>query len=420
MTVEHGPSLGQRRTTRVDSTPTDDADPRRPAIGASQRNGRDQALGRRRLARWRLIVVTAWSLPRWESLQACSYFQYRPDRQVDDAAAHQAIAGSIRRCRGGVVVFPRQLRSLISPRRSRISPAIFWPTTTNSPRTIVAPTGAAEANHVRRPRWFGPPFRSCIPDSAVVLVFVDQIATSKDKPKTGEDQERRPGDADKGQRFLADREIGSAVVTAPFAPSWFSSIDWTAGVILIARERRYRCRKLHGHCRVNALEEHAMRSTGTVTTATLLAASAFGALGHGGHRPTRQPRRKSPSTGRTAPRPSAIGPRPMTSTTARRRSPAHGPSARHARRFMNATGTVTSDQGWSAPIYMQDGTIWDVKHEVPNWERCTDGTAFTGQQTYSFYPVDNASGGSQLGSPILAGKDKTIGPSGACGQNQWS
>ena len=25
----------------------------------------------------------------------------------------------------------------------------------------------------------------------------------------------------------------------------------------------------------------------------------------------------------------------------------------------------------------------------------------------------------QLGSPTLAGKDKTVGPSGACGQNPW-
>jgi hypothetical protein len=29
------------------------------------------------------------------------------------------------------------------------------------------------------------------------------------------------------------------------------------------------------------------------------------------------------------------------------------------------------------------------------------------------------SGGFIIGSPALAGKDKTIGPSGACGQSQW-
>lgn len=81
-------------------------------------------------------------------------------------------------------------------------------------------------------------------------------------------------------------------------------------------------------------------------------------------------------------------------------------------------GTVTSDQGWTAPIYMLDGEMWKVRREVPNWERCEDGTAFTGQQTFFFYPV-NDNGGYQLGSSVYSGKDKTVGPSGACGQNNW-
>ena len=81
-------------------------------------------------------------------------------------------------------------------------------------------------------------------------------------------------------------------------------------------------------------------------------------------------------------------------------------------------GTLTSDQGWSAPIYLNDGEMWKAKREVPNWERCEDGTAYPGQQTFYFYPV-NEYGGYQLGSPTFAGKDKTVGPSGACGQNQW-
>ena len=88
--------------------------------------------------------------------------------------------------------------------------------------------------------------------------------------------------------------------------------------------------------------------------------------------------------------------------------------------FQECNGTMKSDQGWSAPIYMLDGTMWYVKHEVRNWERCQDGTAFTGKQTYWFYPADPAGSGEfQIGSPVMAGKDKTIGPSGACGQNQW-
>jgi hypothetical protein len=87
--------------------------------------------------------------------------------------------------------------------------------------------------------------------------------------------------------------------------------------------------------------------------------------------------------------------------------------------FEECAGTVTSDQGWSAPLYTRDGNRWYVKHEVANWERCPDGTAYTGQQTYTFYPVGASNGLSQLGSPTLTGLNTTIGPSGACGQNRW-
>jgi hypothetical protein len=86
--------------------------------------------------------------------------------------------------------------------------------------------------------------------------------------------------------------------------------------------------------------------------------------------------------------------------------------------FQECHGTVTSDKGWSAPLYMNDGEMWKLKHVVPNWERCEDGTAFDGQQIFYFYPVHD-DGGYQVGSPTLAGRDKTVGPSGACGQNQW-
>ncbi|AGP62364.1 hypothetical protein OEM_08280 [Mycobacterium intracellulare subsp. yongonense 05-1390] len=67
---------------------------------------------------------------------------------------------------------------------------------------------------------------------------------------------------------------------------------------------------------------------------------------------------------------------------------------------------------------MLDGEMWWVKRELPNWETCPDGSSYPGQQTYSFFPVDS-NGGFELGSPTLAGKDKTIGPSGACRVNKW-
>jgi hypothetical protein len=80
-------------------------------------------------------------------------------------------------------------------------------------------------------------------------------------------------------------------------------------------------------------------------------------------------------------------------------------------------GTVTSDQGWSAPLKMTDGLNWYVKRDIPNWETCPDGTTFTAKDYYMFYPANPESGENTPGSPVLAGRNQTIGPSGACGTN---
>jgi hypothetical protein len=82
---------------------------------------------------------------------------------------------------------------------------------------------------------------------------------------------------------------------------------------------------------------------------------------------------------------------------------------------LTCSGTVTSDQGWTAPMSFISGT-WFVKRDLPNWEQCWDGTAATGHQIYRFYPVDE-NGSLVAGSPMLVGEDATTGPSGACGWN---
>jgi hypothetical protein len=86
--------------------------------------------------------------------------------------------------------------------------------------------------------------------------------------------------------------------------------------------------------------------------------------------------------------------------------------------YDDCTGQVTSDQGWSAPLTIHDGSLWYVRRDVPNWEFCEDGTAVTGRQTFTFTPV-GPDGMVLRGSPTLAGQDKTVGPSGACGMNRW-
>jgi hypothetical protein len=81
------------------------------------------------------------------------------------------------------------------------------------------------------------------------------------------------------------------------------------------------------------------------------------------------------------------------------------------------TGTVTSDFGWTAPIY-KTGGVWYVKRTVDNWEPCPDGTAAPGLQVFRF--VATTPDGSQTDptSTMLVGEDQTTGQAGACGINK--
>jgi hypothetical protein len=79
--------------------------------------------------------------------------------------------------------------------------------------------------------------------------------------------------------------------------------------------------------------------------------------------------------------------------------------------FLDCTGRVTSDQGWSADARYLSG-VWRVVRTAENWEPCADGTAAPGEQSFQFWPDKGSP-------PNLTGWDKTIGPSGACGFNRW-
>lgn len=80
------------------------------------------------------------------------------------------------------------------------------------------------------------------------------------------------------------------------------------------------------------------------------------------------------------------------------------------------TGTVTSDQGWTAPIY-QTGGEWYVKHVVPNWIPCPDGSTAPGLQVFRFKGMTPGGDTADPTSNTLIGEDATTGPSGACGRS---
>ncbi len=83
----------------------------------------------------------------------------------------------------------------------------------------------------------------------------------------------------------------------------------------------------------------------------------------------------------------------------------------------DCAGTVTSDQGWSAPIYTVNG-LYYVKRSLPEWRFCADGTPIEGLQVYKLYPV-GLDGHVDLASNEYTGEQQTTGPSGSCGRNQW-
>lgn len=82
------------------------------------------------------------------------------------------------------------------------------------------------------------------------------------------------------------------------------------------------------------------------------------------------------------------------------------------------SGQVTSDAGWSADI-VTTNSEYVVTRELPDWQRCADGTGrtVTGHQRYRFFPV-SAAGFLSPGSQVFAGFDKTSGESGGCSLNE--
>jgi Flp pilus assembly protein TadG len=81
------------------------------------------------------------------------------------------------------------------------------------------------------------------------------------------------------------------------------------------------------------------------------------------------------------------------------------------------TGTVTSDWGWTAPIYQKSG-VWYVKRTVDNWQPCPDGSAAAGLQVYRFFTANPDATAVDPASTTLMGDDQTTGLSGSCGSSK--
>jgi Mce-associated membrane protein len=185
MTVEHGSSLDSTETA-IDSmeTPPADEDGGPPACQGLARVSGLAVIRRwihRCLARWPSIVATVLVVTAVGLAAGLFFILHRPDQQIDDAAAHRAIGAA---SDGAVAVLsysPDNLDHDFAKAKSHLT-GDFLAYYNKFTEQLVTPM--AQQKHITQAAKV---VRAAVlelhPDSAAVLVFLNQTATSKDKPE---------------------------------------------------------------------------------------------------------------------------------------------------------------------------------------------------------------------------------------------
>ena len=188
MTVERGSSLdGTEKAIDDAETSPADGDARPPATagpGRLRRLGAIRRRPRRHLARWRSIVATTLVIAAVGVAAGVYLIVYRPDQRVGDAAAHRAIQAA---SDGAVAVLSYSYDHLnrdFNNAKSHLTGDFlaYYNKFTDDAIAPVAEKGqlTATAKVIRAA------VSELHPDSAVVLVFVDQTTASvkKKDPET--------------------------------------------------------------------------------------------------------------------------------------------------------------------------------------------------------------------------------------------
>jgi Mce-associated membrane protein len=184
MTVEHGSSLDSTETAS-DSVEIPDAgeDARPPTDEGSARFGRGTAIrqwARRWSARWRSIIATTLVVAAVGVAAGVYFFLYRPDQQVGDAAAHRAIQTA---SDGAVAVLsyaPDHVDHDFDKAKSYLT-GDFLAYYTKFTEQIAAM--ALQKHVTQTAKVVRAAVSEMHPNSAVVLVFINLTATSKEKPE---------------------------------------------------------------------------------------------------------------------------------------------------------------------------------------------------------------------------------------------
>jgi Mce-associated membrane protein len=177
MTVEPGSSLDSTEAA-IDSTETPSARERWVRVGGLATIGR---WTRWCLAKWHSIVATVLVVAAVGSALSLFFIFYRPDRQVDDATAGRAIKAA---SDGAVDVLSYSYTALdhdFAKAKSHLT-GDFLSYYSKFTEQFVAPV-AQQGQLTTTAKVIRAAVSDLHPNSAVVLVFVDQTTASKQKPE---------------------------------------------------------------------------------------------------------------------------------------------------------------------------------------------------------------------------------------------
>jgi Mce-associated membrane protein len=183
MTVEHGSSLDSAGTA-IDGMeiPRADEDGRPAADEGSERLSRLAAIrhwARRCLARWRSIVATTFVVAAVGVAAGVYFILYRPDQRGDDATAHRAVQAA---SDGAVAVLSYSYDHLnrdFDNAKSHLTGDFL--TYYNKFTDNVVASAAQQGQLTTTAKVIRAAVSDLHPDSAVVLVFVDQTTASVQK-----------------------------------------------------------------------------------------------------------------------------------------------------------------------------------------------------------------------------------------------
>ncbi|MEE3753898.1 hypothetical protein [Mycobacterium intracellulare] len=177
MTVEHG------------SSPNGSDEDAKPPAGEAPARPRRRAAIRRRahryLARWRSIVAATLVIAAVGVAAGVYFFLYRPDQQVGDAAAHRAIQAASDGAVAALSYSYEHLNRDLNNAKSHLT-GDFLTYYSKFADEVVAPT-AQKGQLTATAKVIRAAVSELHPDSATVLVFVDQTTASvqkKDPDKT--------------------------------------------------------------------------------------------------------------------------------------------------------------------------------------------------------------------------------------------